>query len=107
MITPMNNYTKLSKLIADYCVIDTSEIKLNAYLRKDIGLDGDDAIEFFLLIEKEFEVNCSEFSFSDYFHGEGISIKETLKFFFTSNKKQYKDLKISDLLYMIESKKFN
>lgn len=68
----------------------------------DLGITGDDAIEFILAFGKEFCVDVSEFRVSDYFKGEGWSFSE---FFCKREKGKFKDLTLGDLENAIKLKK--
>ena len=39
---------------------------------EDLKIDGDDAVEFFTVFEKTFDVELSDFILTRYFNGEGI-----------------------------------
>ncbi len=55
-------------------------------LWKDLGIYGDDAVEFFTSFSNEFNIDVSNFELSKYFKGEG---QETFSFvlnFFKQNK---------------------
>lgn len=41
-------------------------------LYEDLKIDGDDAVDFFIAFEKEFNVDVSNFQLSKYFNGEGF-----------------------------------
>lgn len=41
-------------------------------LYEDLKIDGDDAIDFFLAFENEFNVDVSQFNLGKYFNGEGF-----------------------------------
>lgn len=43
-------------------------------LEKDLGMSGDDAMEFIISFGKKFNVDVSKFMAADYFAGEGIDI---------------------------------
>jgi acyl carrier protein len=41
-------------------------------LHDDLKIDGDDAVDFFIAFEKEFNVDISNFKLREYFNGEGF-----------------------------------
>ncbi|BDD11074.1 hypothetical protein FUAX_35060 [Fulvitalea axinellae] len=56
-------------LLEDYS--GTTDIDASLDLEYDLGLTGDDAVEFFEEYEKTFNVDMAGFNLSDYFHSEG------------------------------------
>jgi acyl carrier protein len=52
--------------------IKEDKIKEDASLENDLGIYGDDAVEFIIAFGKEFNVDVSRFMAADYFSGEGI-----------------------------------
>lgn len=46
-------------------------LKRDTMLQRDLGITGDDAIEFILSFGKTFNVDVSNFMLADYFDGEG------------------------------------
>lgn len=52
-------------------------------LKEDLKIDGDDAVDFFIAFEKEFNVDISNFNLGEYFNGEGfdpVGITKIIKF---------------------------
>ncbi len=47
------------------------ELTVNTLLQKDLGIYGDDAIEFIERFGQAFQVDVSEFDYTKYFAGEG------------------------------------
>jgi acyl carrier protein len=79
-----------------------SDIEQNSSIQDDLGIWGDDAIEFVLAFAKEFNVDVSKFMAADYFTGEGefiLSSKRTSKF----KDPTRKDLTISHLVKAAEA----
>lgn len=48
-------------------------------VEKDLGITGDDAIEFILAFGRKFNVDVSNFMAADYFYAEGDRILPTLR----------------------------
>lgn len=70
-------------------------------LQKDLGIYGDDALDFMIDFFKEFNVDSNGINLSNYFEDEGLFMNYTLS---TSTKKP---LSIGDLQRFIDSGKFS
>lgn len=67
-------------------------------LEKDLGMSGDDAVEFLLDFSKEFNVNMSSFDIRKYFLPEGDSILPAIVRLLTGKRqKKKKELRLGDL----------
>ncbi len=67
-------------------------------LEKDLGMSGDDAVEFVLDFSKKFSVDVSKFEIKKYFFPEGDSILPAIMRLFTGKKNPKKrELKLGDL----------
>ena len=53
---------------------DPNDITESSLLEEDLGIYGDDAVEYIIAFGKEFNVDVSKFMAADYFSGEGITI---------------------------------
>lgn len=51
-----------------------SKLTLSTRLMHDLGIDGDDAVEFFEHFEQEFGVNLSDFPYHRHFGPEGLDL---------------------------------
>lgn len=58
--------------IAGFRRIPIHKISGHSSLMNDLGIVGDDAVETFEMLEREFSVDFSDLDLSRYFHGEGI-----------------------------------
>lgn len=70
----------------------TSETRL----LEDLGIDGDDAVEFFEAFQEKFQVDLSDLNLGKYFNDEGLDILGILTFFrkiFSKEKKLFIDKK--------------
>ena len=84
---------------------DPKDIKENSFLEKDLGIYGDDAIEYILAFGKRFNVEVSNFMAADYFSGEGYSLRSIFKALIgkqTEEQKQ-KELSIEHLIKAIKA----
>lgn len=66
-------------------------------VEKDLGITGDDAVEFISAFGKEFNVDVSLFPVSDYFDAEGLDTIGFILSIFKKNTKSKKSLKLKDL----------
>ena len=67
-------------------------------LEKDLGMSGDDAVEFILEFSEKFNVDVSRFEIKKYFFPEGDSVLPAIIGFLTGRKSQkQKELKLADL----------
>ena len=77
-------------------------------IEEDLGITGDDAVEFLIAFGKKFDVDISRFNMADYFHGEGWSFDcffYKLQWWFYKRKYVKKVLTIGDLLEAIRVKR--
>jgi len=67
-------------------------------LEKDLGITGDDAVEFILEFSENFKVDVSNFLFTEYFESEGDSIlPDIIRGIFNKKKRKSKELTLGDL----------
>ena len=67
-------------------------------LEKDLGISGDDAVEFLMDFSKEFNVDMSNFDIKKYFFPEGDSILPAIVRLFTGKRqRKQKELRLGDL----------
>ncbi len=96
----MNNeiWEKVKEFVVRMTAVDDEEVTKNTSLQNDLGIYGDDAVDFILAFSKEFKVDVSNFRAADYFNPEGIDTAGAFENLFSGKKpKQKKDLTISDL----------
>lgn len=67
-------FEKIQAFIVERIGVDELEVTTNASLQNDLGIYGDDAIDFFIAFGREFNVDVSKFMAADYFNGEGVDI---------------------------------
>ncbi|WP_276504407.1 DUF1493 family protein [Terrimonas pollutisoli] len=72
----MNNeiFDRLKRFTIKQAAVTEKEVTENAGLENDLGVSGDDAVEFIIAFGKEFNVDVSKFMAADYFSPEGDSI---------------------------------
>jgi len=78
--------------------VTEEEVTEDAGLENDLGVSGDDAVEFIITFGKEFNVDVSKFMAADYFSPEGDSILPAIIRLFTGKKHpKQKELRIKHL----------
>ena len=84
----MNNgiFDRLKRFTIKQAAVTEKEITENAGLEKDLGVSGDDAVEFIIAFGKEFNVDISKFMAADYFSPEGDTILPAIIRIFTGKK---------------------
>ena len=55
------------------------QLSANTDVAKDLGVDGDDARDFMLRFQREFDVDLSHFNFDQHFGGEGFKLISAIK----------------------------
>jgi acyl carrier protein len=92
----MNNeiFSKLKSFIIKQAVVEEEEVTEDAQIEDDLGVTGDDAVDFIIAYGKAFNVDVSNFMAADYFGAEGGIHLST---FFGSNKRQRKTLVVKHL----------
>ena len=95
--TALINFIRLECGIAPSVAIIAS-----TEMQRDLGVYGDDAMEFLLAYSKAFHVDLSQFMAADYFDGEGMDI---LAWFKPSKKR--KELTAGHLQQGIDAKRLN
>jgi len=66
-------------------------------LNHDLEIYGDDAVDFFLALSKEFNVDVSNFEIRKYFKGEGYSLKNIFKMLKGKTEEKYLPITLGDL----------
>jgi acyl carrier protein len=83
-------FDRIKKFTIEQGAVEEEEVTEDASLEKDLGIYGDDAIEFIIAYGKEFSVDVSKFMAADYFSPEGDLILPAIIRFFTGKKKTEK-----------------
>ena len=85
--------------------ISIDDISIKSDLLKDLGIDGDDAIELIVKFGEKFGVDIKKFNYQDYFGPEGAFFP--LFFLMPSwwKRKHMKSLTVSDLIDAVKKGK--
>jgi hypothetical protein len=74
-------------------------INVNTRIWRDLGVDGNDAVELLYAFSQKFNVNIDQFPFGDYFGPEaGFNPIASLWHAFFGKKFKFKELTVSDLV---------
>jgi acyl carrier protein len=71
-------FSKLKAFVIKESAVDDEEITRDTKIEDDLGLTGDDAIDFMIAYGKTFNVDVTKFMAADYFNGEGDIILPAL-----------------------------
>jgi acyl carrier protein len=96
----MNNeiFEKIQLMIVDKMGKYRKPLMRETTLEKDLGMSGDDAVEFILEFSKKFNVDVSKFEIKKYFFPEGDSVLPAIIRFFAGKKNpKQKELTLGDL----------
>jgi acyl carrier protein len=95
-------FNKIKRFANRHSGIIEGKITENSSLENDMGIYGDEAVEFIIAFGKEFNVDVSNFEAADYFNPEGDTILPAIIRFFTGKKKRkQKELRIKHLMKAI------
>lgn len=70
-VLEMDNFERIKSLIVKNNWESGEKINISTRLFHDLGLTGDDAVDFFIAFNKEFNVDISNFDLYKYFSKEG------------------------------------
>jgi acyl carrier protein len=91
-------FDRLKAFVIKEAVVEDEEVTREARIENDLGVTGDDAVDFMIAYGKAFNVDVTKFMAGDYFDGEGSEILLGLYRFLTGKKKKKnKLLTIGDL----------
>jgi acyl carrier protein len=91
-------FERIKEFTVEQMGLNEKDITEDAGLEIDLGIYGDDAIEYLVAFSKEFNVDITNFMAADYFSGEGIDIISGITRLFTGKKeKQKKELTMRHL----------
>ena len=77
-------------------------------LEKDLGMTGDDAVEFIMEFSEKFNIDISEFKIGEYFEPEGDAILPAILGLLTGKRSQkQKELTIGDLQKAVNAHKLD
>jgi acyl carrier protein len=91
-------FDRIKQFTSKQAGIVEGKITENLSLENDLGIYGDDAVEFIIAFGKEFNVDVSNFMAADYFSAEGDPVLPAIIRFITNKKKRkLKDLRLIHL----------
>lgn len=92
-------FEKVKAFTIKQTAVSEKKVTEEAELENDLGISGDDAVDFIIAFGKEFNVDISKFMAADYFSPEGDSILPAIIRMFTRSKKhpKQKGLRIKHL----------
>ena len=67
-------FDRVRSFIAQYCAIAPESIKPDSTLFADLGIAGDDGVEFILEFSRRFGVDICGMNVGEYFGDEGFSL---------------------------------
>lgn len=67
-----SNFNAVADFIEQQTGFPRKRVQPSTSLLADVGLDGDDAEQFFLAFSKRFDVTLDQFNLSKHFGGEGL-----------------------------------
>ena len=62
------------RFTSDFTNVALEGVTLNSALVEDLGVDGDDGVDFIVQFADRFQVDLSGFNASDYFDSEGLPL---------------------------------
>lgn len=80
----------LFQFVKEKTFVNDVDIDMETRLENDLGVHGDDAVEFIIAYGKHYNVDVSNFMAADYFSGEGLNILDSLIEIFKKEKKASK-----------------
>ena len=72
-------FDKLKNFVVKESYVDDEVITDETIIEDDLGVSGDDAVEFMMAYSKEFNVDLSRFMAADYFSPEGSGVFSLIK----------------------------
>lgn len=81
-------FDKLKTFVIKQSAVDDEIISTATQIENDLGVTGNDAVEFIVAYGKAFNVDVSKFMAADYFEGEGDKILQAIIRFLSGRKKK-------------------
>jgi hypothetical protein len=72
-------YDRVLDFVSSETATRKQHLSGNTDIAMDLGVEGDDAVEFMLKFQREFDVDLSNFCFDQYFGGEGFMLIPFIK----------------------------
>lgn len=71
----MTNHIEIIKVfVSKYWSVPVNRLSQETKLEDDLGITGDDAVDFFDKFSKEFNIDLSALDFRRYFESEGVGL---------------------------------
>lgn len=67
-------FDKLKAFVVEEAAVEEDEVMRATRIEEDLGVTGDDAVDFLIAYGKAFNVDVTKFMAADYFDGEGDSM---------------------------------
>jgi len=97
---------KLLDYIKGLNLIKPKKLTLDTLIERDLGITGDDSIDFIEEFAQEFNVDITSFDYSKYFGGEGVNIFDVIsRLFFREKHVSHADMSLRKLADAIKIKK--
>ena len=81
-------FDKLKAFVIKEAAVEDEEVTRDAKIENDLGLTGDDAMDFLIAYGKAFNVDVTKFMAADYFDAEGDPILPAVIRMFTGKEKR-------------------
>jgi hypothetical protein len=72
-------YNRILDFVSSETTTRSQNLSGSTDIAKELGVEGDDAVEFMIKFQKEFGVDLSNFHFDQYFGGEGFNLIPFIK----------------------------
>lgn len=72
-------YNRILDFVSSETTTRSQNLSGSTDIAKELGVEGDDAVEFMLKFQKEFDVDLSNFHFDRYFGSEGFNLIPFIK----------------------------
>lgn len=69
-----NDFERIKLFISKHWSIPENKLDRNTKLEDDLGITGDDAVEFFDKFSKKFNIDISNLDLCKYFESEGVGL---------------------------------
>jgi len=94
----MDYMNELVSFTKNFSGDDETKYDLDTCIERDIGITGDDAVEYIIEFRERFNVTVSRFMAADYFSAEGYDITEPIIRFVIQKKRTRKILQLKHLV---------
>jgi len=99
---------KLLAYIKGLNLINPKKLTLDTLIERDLGITGDDAIDFIEEFAHEFNVDITSFDYSKHFGGEGVNMFDVIsRLFFREKHVIHADMPLRKLADAIKIRKLD